>query len=247
MADPVFVAFDIEITEPFPSEGDWRTARPLGISCAATLDSLGELRHWHGPQGSDGRLASRMAPAGCQGLARELLRWHAKGIPIVTWNGLGFDFDILVEECGEFPERRLVVDLALHHVDIAFAMLCHKGFMVGLEAAAKGMGLRGKTPGMRAELAPIKWAQGRAEQEQVLRYVAQDVRTTADVYLAVLLRGRLDWISRSGRPNSWPLPGRRLPNVSRALRLPQPDTSWMSKPWPRSRFYGWTGWSPGTR
>ena len=244
MPEPAFLAFDLEIANPFPETDDWRTARPLGITCAATLESTGALRLWHGREGQDGRLASQMTPAECQLLAQALLDWRAQGISIVTWNGLGFDFDILVEECGDFPDRRRVVDLALSHADIAFAMLCDRGFMVGLDAAAAGMGVRGKTSGMRAELAPIKWAQGRPEQEQVLEYVAQDVRATAAVYRAVLRRGRLDWISRSRKRSSWFLPGGRIPDVSQALRLPEPDTSWMSRPWPRSRFYNWTGWRP---
>ena len=106
------------------------------------------------------------------------------------------------------------------------------------------MGLQGKTPGMRAEMAPATWSQGPSQQALVLDYVAQDVRTTAAVFGAVLRNRRLDWISRSGRLTSWSLPGGRVPSVAAALRLPEPDTSWMSNPWPRSRFYAWTGWTP---
>ena len=91
MPRTAFVAFDLEIREPFPSSGDWRAARPLGISCAATLEGSEGLHHYHGAEGSDGRLASRMTPQECQILASDLLRWHAMGVPIVTWNGLGFD------------------------------------------------------------------------------------------------------------------------------------------------------------
>jgi hypothetical protein len=243
MLESEFVTFDIEISRPFPSDGDWRKIRPLGISCAATFESSGQLLLWHGSEGPGGRLADRMTPGECADLARALLRLHHGGVEVVTWNGLGFDFDILVEECGDFPERQRVVDLAMQHTDIAFAMLCDRGFMVSLDSVAEGMRVQGKMPGMRAELAPRMWAQGRSEQEQVLAYVTQDVRSTAAVYRAVLRSRRLDWISRSGRLSSWPLPGGRIPRVLEALELPEPDTSWMSRPpWPRSRFYGWTGW-----
>ena len=30
-----------------------------------------------------------------------------------------------------------------------------------------------------------------------------------------------------------------LPYVSEALELPEPDTSWLPVPWPRSKFSGW--------
>lgn len=246
MTEPRFTAFDIEITKSFPPSGDWQSVRPLGISCAATLDSTGALRLWHGPEGPDGRFASQMTPENCRELARALIQQRAEGLEVVTWNGLGFDFDILVEECGPFPERQRLVEMALGHTDMAFAMLCDRGFMVGLDTAAKGMGLAGKTPGMRAELLPLKWAQGRQEQDQVLTYVAQDVRTTAALFRAILRSGRLNWTSRRRKPAEWPLPGGTIPTVMQALALPEPDTRWMSDPWPRSRFYAWTGWRPGS-
>ena len=88
------------------------------------------------------------------------------------------------------------------------------------------------------------WAGDPQEQDKVLAYVAQDVRTTAEVFRTARRRGRVDWISKSGKRNSWRLPGGRILPGSEALRLPEPDTSWMSRPWPRSRFYGWTGRTP---
>ena len=44
-----YLAFDIETARTPEDETDWRSCRPLGISCAATLlaDS-NELRLWHG-------------------------------------------------------------------------------------------------------------------------------------------------------------------------------------------------------
>ena len=55
-----------------------------------------------------------------------------------------------------------------------FHLFCVKGHYLGLEAAAKGMGVAGKTPGMTG--ADRYWAQGR--YEEVLKYLAQDVRPT---------------------------------------------------------------------
>ena len=44
-----FVAFDIEIANPFPDGvDDWQPFRPFGISCAATLTSEGQMTVWHG-------------------------------------------------------------------------------------------------------------------------------------------------------------------------------------------------------
>jgi hypothetical protein len=34
-------------------------------------------------------------------------------------------------------------------------------------------------------------------------------------------------------------------SMEAAGRLPEPDTSWMDKPWSRERFTDWMGWTPG--
>ena len=88
---------------------------------------------------------------------------------------LGFDFDILAEESGMLEECR---DLAVSHVDMMFHVFCQLGYGVGLDAAARGMELAGKSKGMSGVLAPVLWAEGR--REEVLEYVAQDVRTTLE-------------------------------------------------------------------
>jgi hypothetical protein len=235
-----YLAFDIEISKSIP-EGtdDWKSLHPLGISCAATLTNGREVRLWHGPEQSDGRLAAQMTPEECRDMARYLIAQQAAGYTVVTWNGLGFDFEILTEECQglvPFPEMRAA---ALSQVDPAFHMFCDRGFMIGLDAAAKGMGLAGKPPGMRGDLAPIMWAQGRVQQDKVLEYVAQDVRTTADLYELVTDQGILTWVSRSGRPAEWRPRGGRLLTAREAMALPEPDTSWMRNPWPRAKFTGW--------
>jgi hypothetical protein len=226
---------------------DWDNFRPLGVSCAATLTSDGDLRLWHGDAGGGGGRNSsyraQMLPSECASLAQYLIDMQAGGYPVVTWNGFKFDFHTLAEECQDPELHSAIVDLALDHKDVMFALFCDKGHTLGLQAAAQGMGLPGKTAGMSGDQAPVLWAQGRASQERVLEYVAQDVRTTAELYEAILRAGRLRWVSRSGRTSVWHLdPALGVRTVCQALETPEPDTSWMTNPWSRSEFYGWTGW-----
>lgn len=242
-----FIAFDLEIAKSIP-EGtdDWHSIRPLGISCAATYDSDGVARVWHGEVGEDERFLDQMPESACRNMAAYLSMRQSEGYKVVTWNGLSFDFDVLAEECGNYLSMRTkIINLALNHIDIAFAMFCDKGFMCGLSAAAKGMGLAGKTEGMSGKMAPIMWAEDREQQDKVLEYVVQDAKVTAMVYDTILLTRHLSWISRSERLNRWwALSGGRddILTVREALKLPEPDTSWMSNPWKRSKFSGWTGW-----
>ena len=126
--------------------------------------------------------------------------------------------------------------MALNHIDIMFQFFCIKGFPLGLDKAAKGMGLEGKTVGMDGSMAPILWKEGR--HREVLEYASQDVDTTLQLALLIQKLHRITWISNTGNPQQASFPNGLSP-VLDSKELPDPDTSWMSNPWPRSKFYGW--------
>ncbi|MDY7075538.1 MAG: ribonuclease H-like domain-containing protein [Chloroflexota bacterium] len=231
-----YLAFDVEIAQELPEgERDWKTHRPLGITCAATLASdTEELLLWHSLTDDD-HPADRMNRQDLVKLVNYLATLADDGYTLLTWNGLGFDFDILAEESGMIEACK---QLASDHVDMMFHVFCKLGYPVGLDRAAKGMGLAGKPEGMSGALAPRLWAEGK--RQQVLDYVAQDVRTTLALAHTCEKQRHLRWITRRGRTSRMALPSGWL-TVRGALALPEPDTSWMSDPWPRSKFTGWLG------
>lgn len=227
------IAFDIEIARPLPDGvEDWSHYRPLGISCAATQVTGEPALVWHGGK-SAGEYADRMQPEETQQLVSYLESQVESGGEILTWNGLGFDFDILAEESSMLTECS---QLARGHIDMMFHVFCLKGYALGLDKAAKGMGLAGKTPGMTGDMAPRMWQEGL--YKEVLAYVQQDVQTLIELWAAGDGLRRLNWVSNRGYPQRLPLP-RGWVTVEEALNLPLPDTSWMSNPWPRSKFTGW--------
>ena len=212
-----YVAFDLEIAKIMPDDArDFKPYRPLGVTCAGVLSDDGDPVIWHGKTAS-GTAADQMA----------------RGRTLVTWNGVGFDFDILAEESGMLAECR---QLAVDHVDMMFHVFCLQGYPLGLDKAAKGMGLVGKPPGMSGALAPPMWAAG--QRQEVLRYLEGDVRTTLALAKAAEEQRALRWVSQRGKPMELRLPHGWL-TVRLATALPPPDTSWMSNPWPRSKFTGW--------
>lgn len=223
-----YLAFDIEIFKSIP-EGvtDWKGLRPLGISCAATIATGDEKPQlWRSSDNGP------MTVAECRTMLSYLAGMRAKGHRLLTWNGLSFDFDVLAEES---QMRQTCVDLAMCHIDMMFHFFCLKGFPLGLNACAKGCGLPGKTEGVDGAKAPELWAVG--EYDKVLEYVGQDVITTLAVAHAVEQQKGFDWRARSGRLNSIRI--NEWKTVEECLKIPEPDTSWMSDPWPRSRFTEW--------
>jgi hypothetical protein len=156
-----YLAFDVETARAIP-EGisDWRSCRPLGISCAAALlADTKELVLWESEFPS-----LQLTQQAAKKVVYDLTRLVERGYTIVTWNGLGFDFDVLAEESGMVDECRR---LATHHVDLMFHVLCKLGFGVRLDAAAQGMGLVGKQ--ISGADTPRLWAEGK--REEVLPYV----------------------------------------------------------------------------
>ena len=229
-----YIAFDIETAKVLPEGASEILAyRPLGISCAAaSLSDTGETLAWHGWT-SSGDPAPRMSETEAGGMIDDLERYVDDGYTLVTWNGAGFDFDIVAEESGRRAE---CVELAMNHVDMLFHALCVLGHPISLQKAAEGMEVAGKLAEMSGAEAPTAWAEGR--YDDVLAYVTQDTMVTAE--LAVLCEDlkELAWITRRDYRHTMPLPGGWL-TVKEAQDLPLPDTSWMSDPPKRERFTAW--------
>jgi hypothetical protein len=229
-----YLAFDIETATDVPGDDfDMASHRPLGICCAAALLSdVEDPILWHGTE-ADGAPAPRLTRTEASRVVHELMRFVSEGYTLLTWNGLGFDLDVLAEESGELYECKA---LAMNHVDMMFHVFCNRGFPVAIDKAAQGLGIPGKTPGMSGKMAPKMWSDGR--YAEVLGYVSQDVRMTLNVAVTCEKARRFQWLTRRGTTQSFPLDTGWL-TVHSALELPAPDTGWMTDPMPRSRFTQW--------
>ncbi len=230
-----YLAFDIETAKILPENfGELFDHRPLGITCAATLCSdEAEAFTFHSKK-DDGSPLAQMTAEDLTAFIGHLKAKADAGYTIVTHNGLGFDFDILAEESGRLEDCRA---LAVGHVDMMFHFFCGKGFAIGLNAAAKAIGLT-KPEDVDGAVAPQLWKDG--DCQTVLDYVAQDCKLTLGVAGASEEAKRISWITRRGSTSSFDIPDGWL-TVEDALTLPLPDTSWMDDPWPRSKFTGWLG------
>ena len=126
MTERKYLAFDIETVKEFPDGADWRDHRPLGIGCAAACSvDMPEPLRWHdGVPGGDG-IADRMSRDSLAALVRSLVSLSGQGYTLLTWNGTGFDFDVLAEESGLREECQ---QLALSHVDMMFHLFCVRGY-----------------------------------------------------------------------------------------------------------------------
>lgn len=247
-----YAAFDLEIAflgpevdpnlteeEKAKINASWHEYRPFGITCAALawLDGPDiKTTPIHGWEFSpdDDTPAPRMSKPECQYLVKQLQQLVEHGYTLLTWNGLGFDFDVLAEESGMLVE---CAELAIHHVDMMFHFFCIHGYPLGLDAAAKGMHLSGKSQDVSGSKAPAMWASG--EFQLVLDYVQQDVRATLQVGLAVEKDQGLSWTAKSGKLKYVHLPAWMTAEQA-MYDIRVPNTRWMGDgAWSRSKFYGW--------
>ena len=189
-----YSAFDIETAKVLPAgTEDLLQHRPLGIACAAAVaEDREEPLIWFG-RGRSGGPAPRMSRDEAARLVMDLDSLARQAYTIVTWNGLGFDFNVLGEESGLTSECQ---KLAAAHVDMLFHTLCQLGHLVSLEKAAEGMHLPGKKPGVSGLLAPSLWAAGK--HREVIDYCVQDVRLTLSVARTCERSHRFSWVTGRG-------------------------------------------------
>lgn len=229
-----YLAFDIETAAEVQGSGpSWRFYRPLGITCAAAFPSDAESPYVLYAKTVDGTPADRMSRNEVSGFVDYLQQMTVEGYLLLTWNGLGFDFDVLAEESGVFDKCK---ELALSHVDMVFHIFCELGHPVALDKAAHALGIPGKMQGMTGALAPKFWAEGR--YQEVIDYVTQDANIALQVAKTCEKQASLKWTTRKGTAGYMPLKDGWL-TVCDALKLPEPDTSWMSEPMSRSDFTAW--------
>ena len=264
------LGWDLEIAKEFPAGGgDWHEVAPLGISCAAIAGPDRTVAFFASGALSDKPLlflnGGALSVEEARAMALDLKRCMDAGATLVTWNGLGFDFPVLAQECQSEKFTRLVAEMALGHIDLAFNMLCDRGFMIKLDVAAKGLGLTGKLAGMSGALAPVLWTKpdreltseellaihelrvepGTVEARRLcLEYVKQDAVTTQQVYVELLKQGSLGWITRTGKWARTPwtpfIFSDRVYTCKEANETDLPDTKWMTfDPPTRESAIGW--------
>ena len=229
---PEWVAFDIEIGNEFelkPGE-DLDAYGPFDITVAAWCDEGAGVRHWFTPDDA-GEAGPMMNPKTAKELLAELRRRQVEGDRLVAWNGLSFDLRWIGVAAGDLPLAR---EVALDLIDPMFQFFVQRGFPVSLAAVAEGLGVR-EAKLMSGADAPGEWARG--DRAKVFDYVAGDCRITLEVAKRIEREGEVRWRTRRGSVSREPMP--EMKAVRDLLNAPEPDTSWMDEPMPRTKFTAW--------
>ena len=213
-----------------------------GLLCAVTRRS-GEPPHaWVGEKIPNEQGWAPLDIAKIESLLLYIEAQQKAGCRLVTWDGLRESLAILAK-FAEGASKQACVDIALRHIDIAFQLFCSRGFIISLKSILKSMGVADKTHGQRTAFARSTWDKGKEAQITLLKVAAEVTGTITQLYSAIQESGNLTWLTKDKAEAYWPPETAydimskedRLLIVEEALRLPEPDVSWMSTPFKKDR------------
>lgn len=225
-------SFDIETSNVFdlkPGE-DLEKYAPFHPAVAAGISAGAEPTVWL-TKGTDGKPLKDMSRETAVEVLTCLRQLQRAGHALCAWNGASFDLRWLGFAAGDFAAAG---EIALDLYDPMFQFFNRKGFPVGLDAVASGMGI-GLRKSLRSEDAPRLWRAGR--HDEVIAYVCGDAKMTLAVVEAIQKTGSIRWITQKGERKTESLG--RLKTVREVLKEPEPEQSWMTKPIRRSKFVRW--------
>lgn len=156
--------------------------------------------------------------------------FKARAVP-VTWSGTNSDFRLLHNffvRHGLFGHAAMCTEMVMHHVDLAFLMLCDRGHMVGLDAVTH------QTLGVEK---PIKSSNvdklWRMDRGKILELVLHDATMTRCLFEYAFQHKVLRWANQSGRVFTWRVPVHKsaanmqyIKTVRQGLLLPHPRKKW---------------------
>lgn len=147
---------------------------------------------------------------------------------VVSWSGTDSDWRHMYTCVVTDEARRVCAFLAQKHVDLAYLLLCHKGYMTGLEHVASQT-LKKKKP-MASSDVHAMWA---VDRGTVLELAKHDATVTCELYLHANSFGTLQWQKRNGTLVRWNVPmhmsGRGnmyIKTVRQGMTLPHPLRVW---------------------
>lgn len=227
-----FLSYDIEIFDEI--EGDKIDIATVKPSVAAYCTTETDTVFYEGDPYMSKETAKQMA--------LDMYAKYKNGFVPFTWNGLAFDFKLLATYSGAIKE---CAEMALNGIDGMFLVVAHKGHMLGLDKVLQGCGVGGKLhsvtlnngeafDAMTGKEAPRLWQA--KEFTAVKDYLRDDVVMPLKLAKHIEITKFISWRSNAGKQNYLRT---NMLTVLEALKLPEPDVSWMTAPVRRRDFYSW--------
>lgn len=214
---------------------NWTDHMPFLISCAAKAyiieDDFGnvlkqKVEFWHGDA------PGVMTPPQVGDMTGELYELYKQGHKICAHNGASFDFRDMWA-MGKYNDTGLkdfndkIMELAANSYDLCLYAVADRGWMIGLDAFAKGMEVEGKLKEVKLkdgttidDMSGLKaidmWLDG--EVDAVLEYLGEDVFSLCRLMNKLRGQDRIRWYTKRGDLNG--MAYKEL-NVKQCIALPK--------------------------
>ena len=204
------------------------------ITCIATLvvnpkKNQTHSRVWYK------KLGEVMDNAGISILVDYIYSLHIGGIPIVTFNGAGFDLKV-IHDClapEETVRQNYCKQIALEHHDVMLKFTCENGFFSSLQSFLDASDCKISKTG-KGEDAISAWmgpTATKTTQEGVLDYCKNDVLCLSHVYSQLWKPGPTKRKTKSGRIQEWNHDHELTVQICLEKYMANPpENSWMRNP-----------------
>jgi hypothetical protein len=205
------------------------------LLCAATFWTNGFIDVPQLFVTQEGTKFTNLSSTSLESLIETLWAAHCFGTVILTWGGTGSDWKKLAKAAPQHADK--IKEMALNSVDIPLIAGASTGMMMGLSAAAVGMGL-GPQPSCDSIDVPAFWKGDVAKQNMVVDHVRWDAWACAQIYSRLMLqinhaRPQLSWMTQKSGVRSIRLRKEKiddewaLPRIHHILEWEKPVTAFI--------------------
>ena len=178
------VSISLQTDELIPESGDLSNLKILCVSIFST-----EAQMWLPPNNKFKR-ANHLSQQQVSEIVDELSK--AK---VVSWNGLGFDLQVLYHNCCD-SEKKKIKKIAKKHTDLGFAFMCENGYMTSLTRL-------GFNTEITSSSIPILWKASRVGQDLVVKTNLEKSKFLIQMYQKIINNKKLEYNSKSGSILTW--------------------------------------------
>ena len=105
---------------------------------------------------------------------------------IISWNGLGFDLQILYHNCKSDNLKQKIKKITKKHIDLAFSFMCQNGYMLSLSKV-------GFESNIQSSTVPMLWQASKNGQDLVINNCRNKSHFLINLYQKIIKDKQIEY------------------------------------------------------
>ena len=122
----------------------------------------------------------------------EIIKDLCQAKTIISWNGLGFDLQILYHNCQSVNLKQKIKKIARKHIDLAFSFMCQHGYMLSLSKV-------GFESNVESSTVPLLWQASRNGQDLVINTCLNKSKFLIQLYQKLINYKQIEYASGNAK------------------------------------------------